>query len=136
MTKINTFPLLTYFYLVQLIYLTIRKWLWLLKVDEVSLSQDTLTWLSSFWPASILIQYIYIKATVGSILNIICGLKWIFGGKVLQLSCVDRKNMNTHIYKGNILRELMSIVQALLINAVCLILGSDWYFNIYKPFMY
>lgn len=96
----------------------------------------THTWLSSFWPASVLIQYIYIKATMGSILNIICGLKWIFGGKVLQLSCVDRKNMNTHIYKGKILRELMSIVQALLINAVYLILGSDWYFSIYKPFMY
>lgn len=125
-------PSLTYFYFVQLIYLTITKWLWLLKVDEVSLSQDTLTWLSSFWPAPFSFN-IYIKAIVGSILNIICVLKWIFGGKVIQLSCVDRKNMNTHIYKGKILRELMSIMQVLLINAICLTLGSDWYFSIYKP---
>ena len=78
--------------------------------------------LASFHSQSVYIYiYIYIKATIGSVLNIICGLKWIFGGRVLQLSCVDRKNMNTHIYKGKILRELMSIVQALLINAVCLI---------------
>lgn len=90
-----------------------------------------------FFLASFHSHSVYIlEATVGSILNIICGLKWIFGGQVIQLSCVDRKNMHTHIYKGKILRELMTIVQALLINAVCLILGSDRYFSIYKPFMY
>ena len=87
-----------------------------------------------FFLASFHSHSVYIlKAIVGSILNIICVLKWIFGGKVIQLSCVDRKNMNTHIYKGKILRELMSIMQALLINAICLTLGSDWYFSIYKP---